>query len=165
MKKLFGILLVCLLLFGCGKKNKEEKKPEVVEEGIVINGVKYELDVDNFDYDIHYKTATNFKKLNYGNSIGLFSENDKNDGNPVFVIRLFKYKNMTLEKAIVDLTEKNVKGEDIVINNLNYHYLKTDNDIEVYFHVEGKNTYAVTFVGKYDMSKMKEEFLNNVVYE
>ena len=166
MKKFLLLVLISLLfLSGCGKKEEQKKEKEVIEEGIVINGVKYELNQEENEYGIKFMIASNFDKKSYINSLGYFSELDKNDNSPVFVIRVFKYENKTIKEAIKDLTDKDLTGEEIKVGDVDYTYVKTDNDIEEYFHKKDKYIYAFTFIGKQDISKLKNEFLNNIVFD
>ena len=66
MKKflLLFILVISLILTGCGKKTDELASNEVILEGI-----KYTLNQDDNEYGIKYKVASNFRKTSLINAI------------------------------------------------------------------------------------------------
>ena len=93
-------ILVFLCVAGCVKKEKEEKKDiALLEDEVILENIKYKLDQDENEYGIKYKIASNFRKTTLSNAINYFSE-DINE-NPYFVIRIFYYKNKSIDYAIM----------------------------------------------------------------
>ena len=175
MKKFLLILLIMLSLFmisGCGKKNTEEKKEEEVKEvladdEVVLENIKYKLDQDDSSYKIDYKIASNFRKTVLTNAVNYFSENI--DDQAYFVIRIFYYKNKSIDYAIKDTTESYDKKYEIEIGDKKYtvvHFVNfTGADVELYYYKHKKDVYAYCFTSHIDLTRLRDIFLKSVVYK
>lgn len=172
MKK--NILLVTILisfiffLCACGssKKTSKPKKVEEPKDTVTLEKIKYKLDQDDEGYNLKYKVASNFRKSTLINAINYYSENI--DDTPYFVIRLFYYKNKDIDYAINDSTESYDKKWEETINGLDYtavHFINfTNADVNIYYHKHGNDTYAFVFTSHLDLTRLKNIFLENVVY-
>ena len=171
MKKNFKILLIIICIFicllGCTPKKKEGNKEKLADDEVVLENIKYKLDKDESEYGIKYKIASNFRKTTLTNAINYFSE-DINDS-PYFVIRLFHYKNKSIDYAINDATESYDKKEDVKINNIDYtkvHFVNyTKADVNIYFHKHNEDVYAFVFTSGLDLSRLEDIFLKSISYE
>lgn len=167
LKIFLVFILVFLCVAGCVKKEKEEKKDiALLEDEVILEKIKYKLDQDESEYGIKYKIASNFRKTTLSNAVNYFSE-DINE-NPYFVIRIFHYKNKSIDYAINDATESYDKKEDIKINNLDYtivHFSNNNQDINIYFHKHENDVYAFVFTSKIDLSRLEDIFLKSISYE
>ena len=172
MKKNIKYLLLFIIIFGCligcGKVKKETKKEEnLADDEVILENIKYKLDKDESEYGIKYKIANNFRKTTLTNAINYFSE-DINDS-PYFVIRIFHYKNKSIDYAINDATESYDKKEDVKINNIDYtkvHFVNyTKADVDIYFHKHNEDVYAFVFTSSVNMSRLEDIFLKSISYE
>ena len=171
MKRNFKILLIIICIFicllGCTPKKKEGNKEKLADDEVVLENIKYKLDKDESEYGIKYKIASNFRKTTLTNAINYFSE-DINDS-PYFVIRLFHYKNKSIDYAINDATESYDKKEDVKINNIDYtkvHFVNyTKADVNIYFHKHNEDVYAFVFTSGLDLSRLEDIFLKSISYE
>ena len=171
MKKNFKILLIIICIFicllGCTPKKKEGNKEKLADDEVVLENIKYKLDKDESEYGIKYKIASNFRKTTLTNAINYFSE-DINDS-PYFVIRLFHYKNKSIDYAINDATESYDKKEDVKLNNIDYtkvHFVNyTKADVNIYFHKHNEDVYAFVFTSGLDLSRLEDIFLKSISYE
>lgn len=169
MKKVFLILLLVLLFFvtGCSKNNgkKEEK---LKDDEVILEKIKYKLDQDETGYGIKYKIASNFRKSEMINAINYFSENI--DNRAYFVIRIFHYKNKSVEYAIKDTTTSYDKKWETKMGDLDYTAVHFVNPIgenvetKIYYHKSGKDVYAFCFTAAIDLSRLEEIFLKSVEY-
>lgn len=168
LTKLVLILIMAFILIGCGKDNDDEPKEEVLEsDTVILENIKYKLDQDDNEYGINYKIASNFRKTDMGNAINYFSENINDQ--PYFVIRMFYYKNKTIDYAINDTTESYDKKFEEKVNDLDYtvvHFINyTGADVNIYYHQNNNDVYAFCFTAGIDITRLKDIFLSSIVYE
>ena len=95
--KFIVLFIVFISLFGCGNKNGENK---LLDDEVILEGIKYKLDQSDSEYGINYKIASNFRKTTLINAVNYYSENINDSA--YFVIRIFHYKNKSIEYAIND---------------------------------------------------------------
>ena len=173
MKKIFKILLVLsfvVLLFGCNKKEEETIKEEkLAEDEVVLENIKYKLDVEDKGYKIKYKVANNFRKVVLDNAINYYSE--KIDNSSYFVIRIFYYKDKNIKYAIKDSTNNDYEKKwKTKVNDLDYTVVRLKNPIgdevytNLYYHKTKKGTYAFVFTGAIDLNRLENIFLSNIDY-
>lgn len=172
MKKKLKIFLVLIIIFACligctSKKKKEEKVLNLLDDEVILENINYKLDKEESEYGIKYRIASNFRKTSLTNAINYFSE-DINDS-PYFVIRIFHYKNKSIDYAINDSTESYDKKEDVKINNIDYtkvHFINyTKADVNIYFHKHNEDVYAFVFTSGLDLSRLEDIFLKSISYE
>ena len=173
MKKVLLLIVMffsIVVFYGCGKKEEKpyntEQKEILADDEVVLEGIKYKLDQEENEYGFKYKVASNFRKADFGNAMCYFSE--KIDGNEYFVIRIFHYKNKTIDYAIKDtIPDYDIKKE-VKINDLDYTFAHAKNytgaDINFYYHKHGKEIHAISFTGHIDLSRLEDIFLKQVVY-
>ena len=158
MKRFISLLIVIIMIMiitGCNKKKE-------VEDGIVVNNVRYVLNQDDEAYTLKIKVASNFNKVVYPNAISYYSE--KVDGEYNFVIRIFQYKNFNIEKIVKDLTGEELETSKVTLFDKEYDYVKTDNNINIYIYKDKNYSYAITFTSKGDVEVLTQEFMKNVIY-
>lgn len=164
MKKflLLFIIVISLILTGCGKKTDELASNEVILEGI-----KYTLNQDDNEYGIKYKVASNFRKTSLINAINYYSENINDRA--YFVIRIFHYKNKSIDYAIKDSTTEYDKKYETKIDNLDYtvvHFINyTKADVNIYYHKHKNDVYAFVFTAGIDLTRLEDIFLKSIIYE
>ena len=164
MKKflLLFILVISLILTGCGKKTDELASNEVILEGI-----KYTLNQDDNEYGIKYKVASNFRKTSLINAINYYSENINDRA--YFVIRIFHYKDKSIDYAIKDSTTEYDKKYETKIDNLDYtvvHFINyTKADVNIYYHKHKNDVYAFVFTSGIDLTRLEDIFLKSIIYE
>ena len=172
MKRSIKLLLIVSLVFmlcSCKKKEEVPKEPPLAEDEVILEGIKYKLDLDDGEYGIKYKIANNFRKSTMINAINYFSE--KINDESYFVIRLLKYKNKDVKYAIKDSTDNTYDKEwDTKINDLDYKVVRFKNPIgnevytNIYYHRHKKTTYAFVFTAAIDLTELEEKFLSRVEY-
>lgn len=168
MKKLLLILLVLFTFLLVGCSNSSSKQEELKDNEVILEGIKYKLDQDETGYGIKYKIASNFRKSEMINAINYFSENI--DNRAYFVIRIFHYKNKSVEYAIKDTTTSYDKKWETKMGNLDYTVVHFVNPIgenvetKIYYHKSGKDVYAFCFTAAIDLSRLEEIFLKSVEY-
>lgn len=161
--KVFLVILIMLsfTIIGCNKKE------ELASDEVVLENIKYKLDQDDEGYGIKYKIASNFRKSVMINAINYFSENI-NDS-PYFVIRLYYYKNKSLDYAIKDSVESYDKKEEVKIGERDYtkvHFINYNGaETNLYYYQYNKNIYTFVFTSSLDLSRLEEIFLNNIMFE
>lgn len=164
--KIFIFLLVSILLIGCGKKEVIPMEEQLADDEVVLENIKYKLDKDETGYGISYKIAENFRKTELINAINYFSENINDQ--PYFVIRIFHYKNKSIDYAINDSTESYDKKYDTTIDGVDYtvvHFLNfTKADVNIYYHKHNNDVYAFVFTSGIDISRLEEIFLKSIQY-
>lgn len=167
MKKivlLFFTCIICISLFGCSKNSTNDI---LEDDAVVLEGIKYKLNQVDSEYGIKYKVASNFRKTTLINAVNYFSENI-ND-NPYFVIRIFHYKNKSIDYAIKDSTTEYDKKYDTKVNNLDYtvvHFINyTNADVNIYYHKHHDDVYAFVFTSIIDLSRLESIFLQSINYE
>lgn len=164
MKKflLLFIIVISLILTGCGKKTDELASNEVILEGI-----KYTLNQDDNEYGIKYKVASNFRKTSLINAINYYSENINDRA--YFVIRIFHYKDKSIDYAIKDSTTEYDKKYETKIDNLDYtvvHFINyTKADVNIYYHKHKNDVYAFVFTSGIDLTRLEDIFLKSIIYE
>ena len=163
MKKfLLLFIIVISLLTGCGKKTDELAPNEVILEGI-----KYTLNQDDSEYGIKYKVANNFRKTSLINAINYYSENINDRA--YFVIRIFHYKNKSIDYAIKDSTTEYDKKYETKIDNFDYtvvHFINyTKADVNIYYHKYKNDVYAFVFTSGIDLTRLEDIFLKSISYE
>ncbi len=170
-KKIFLISLLIVMLgagmfslAGCGKKNVEEKKEEVVvdETLVKINGLDFHLKTEATFKDIKYTIADELRKADYERYIQ-YNYLQEDSTNLLF-FRIFYYGNKSFDEAAKDLgIEGNITLKDGKTNNIEYKlYEQPRNDggtIHFYFIDKDGSTYVINFVSKYDI----KDFENKVV--
>lgn len=177
MKKVFSLLLVLLLvvfLVGCGKKNNEQKNDEPVkllaDDEVEVNGVLYKLNKDESVYGINFKIAENFKKVNNGNAFSYFGKKDEESNSGNFVIRVFHYKNKTLEESIKFTADSYDSKEDVTIGDKNYtkvHFVNYNglNTYLFFYKYKKKEFYVYCFTAEKEEERLENIFLTNVIYK
>ena len=168
-RKIFiGLILVLLLVTGCGKKQApKEKKDTLAKDEVVLENIKYKLDQDDEGYGLKYKIASNFRRSNMINAINYFSE--EIDGSSYFVIRIYEYPNKDIEYAIKDSVETVEKREEVKVGDkeytkvyfTNYNGAKT----HLFYYTYNKTTYTFVFTARIDLSRLENIFLTNIKYE
>ena len=166
MKKTLCLLIIIVsFLTGCGNDSKPEKK--LGDNEVILEGIKYTLDKTDEEYGIKYKIADNFRKTSLINAINYYSENI-NDRS-YFVIRIFHYKNKSIDYAIKDSTTEYDKKYDTKINNLDYtvvHFINyTKADVNIYYHKHKNDVYAFVFTSGIDITRLEDIFLKSINYE
>ncbi len=169
MKKVLLILVILFsfVLVGCSKNNNK-KGDNLKDDEVILEGIKYKLDQDETGYGIKYKIASNFRKSELVNSINYFSE--KIDGQSYFVIRIFHYKNKSIDYAINDTTTSYDKKWETKFGDLDYTAVHFVNPIgenvetNLYYHKSGKDVYAFCFTASIDLSRLEEIFLKSIEY-
>ena len=163
MKKILLVLIMVLCLFGCKKK---EKEIELLEDEVILEGIKYKFDQDDSSYGINYKVASNLKKFDTGNAINYKSE--EIDGSSYFVFRIFHYTNKTIDYAIKDTTTEYDSKEEIKVGDVDYTKVHFTNyngaNTYLYYHKHNKDVYAFCFTAHIDISRLENIFLERIVY-
>ncbi len=166
MKRIIILLVFSismLIVVGCTK---------IIDKGlasdeVILENIKYKLDQDDSEYGIKYKVASNFRKTDMGNCINYYSE--KINDQSYFVIRIFHYKNKTIDYAIKDTVEEYDKREEVKVNNIDYtkvHFINfTKADVYLYYHKHNNDVYAFVFTAGIDLTRLEDIFLNSIVYE
>ena len=172
-KRLFVSIILLVLLFGlsaCGKTKKEEvieEEKQLEVDEVIIKDTLYKLNQDENGYGLKYKIASNFRKVDTGNALNYYSEKDSN-GNTYFVIRLFYFKNKTIDYAIKDTTETYDSKEEVEINGLKYtkvHFTNFNNANTYLFYYKNKNdVYAYCFTASSEEERLENIFLSQLVY-
>ena len=148
------------MLTACGKKDN------LLDDEVILEGIKYKLDQEDSEYGIKYKVAKNFRKTSLINAINYYSENINDRA--YFVIRIFHYKNKSIDYAINDSTESFDKKYDTKVNDLDYtvvHFINyTKADVNIYYHKHKNDVYAFVFTSGIDISRLEDIFLKSVVY-
>lgn len=151
------------MVVGCTKKIGFTS---LADDEVVLEGIKYKLNQEDSEYGIKYKVASNFRKTNPINCYSYYSENI--DNKAYFVIRIFHYKNKSIDYAIKDTVEEYDKKEEIKINDLDYtkvHFINyTKADVNLYYHKHQNDVYVFTFTGIIDLSRLEDIFLKNIEY-
>lgn len=170
MKKVLIIsLMILILITGCGKNKdkKAEKKEQLPNDTVILEGITYKLDQEDSEYGIKYKIANNFRKSVLPNAVNYFSE--KKDGQSYFVIRIYYYKNKDIEYAIKDSVESYEKREEVKVGDRNFTkvYFTNYNGAKTHlFYYEHNNSiYTFVFTAGIDLSRLENIFLNNVLFE
>lgn len=168
-KLLICLLLVLLLVTGCGKKESasKEKKESLAKDEVVLEDIKYKLDQEDSEYGIKYKIASNFRKSVMINAVNYFSENI--DESPYFVIRIYQYPNKDIEYAIKDSVETVEKREQVTIGDKEYTKVYFTNyngaHTNLFYYTHNKTTYTFVFTSGIDLSRLENIFLENISYE
>ena len=161
MKKVLLVFIMLLFLVGCGKKDV------LGDNEVILEGIKYTLNQDDSEYGIKYKVAGNFRKTSLINAINYYSENI--DNHDYFVIRIFHYKNKSIDYAINDSTTEYDKKYETKVNNLDYtvvHFINyTKADVNIYYHKHKNDVYAFVFTSGIDLTRLEDIFLKNINYE
>ena len=164
--KAFIVFVVLISLIGCNKKT-EEPEVKLEKDEVILEGIKYKLDQDESEYGIKYKIASNFRKTTLTNAVNYFSENINDSA--YFVIRIFHYKNKTIDYAINDSTESYDNKYETQVNDLDYtvvHFVNyTKADVNIYYHKHNDDVYAFVFTSGIDLTRLVEIFLGSIEYE
>lgn len=167
MKKKIFLILLLMSLFTLTSCGKNEEKEELADDTVILENIKYQLNQDEEGYGIKYKIASNFRKSVLINAINYFSENINDRA--YFVIRIYQYKNKTMDYAIKDSVPEYDKKEEKIINNLDYtmvHFINYNGaNTNVYYHKHNKDIYAFVFTAGIDLSRLEKIFLNSIQYE
>ena len=167
-KKIFLVLLIAISLFltsGCTSTKKEELK--LADDEVIINNKMYKLNQDENGYGIKYKIASNFIKRDTGNALNYYAEKNE-DNSSDFVIRIFHYKNKSLDYAIKDTVEKYDSKAEVEINGLKYtklHFVNYNNANTYLFYYElNKDVYVFCFTAWNEEERLENIFMNQIVY-
>ena len=167
MKRIIILLIfsiTMLIVVGCTK---------IIDKGlasdeVILENIKYKLDQDDSEYGIKYKVASNFRKADMINCFSYYSEyiNDRT----YFVIRIFHYKNKSIDYAIKDTVEDKYESkEEVKVNNIDYtkvHFINyTKADVYLYYHKYKNDVYVFSFTAGIDLTRLEDIFLNSIVYE
>ena len=166
-KVILLLMIVCLLLVGCGKK-EEKGEVELPNDEVILENIKYKLDQDDSEYGIKYKVASNFRKNVLINAVNYFSENI-NDS-PYFVIRIYHYTDKNLEESIKWSVEDYDKREEVKVGDREYtkvHFINYNKaETNLYFYEKAKKEfYVFVFTSSLDLSRLEEIFLNGVSFD
>lgn len=155
------IFIISICLVGCGKEET------IKDNEVVLENIKYTLDQEESEYGIKYKVASNFRKTTMVNAVNYFSENI-NDS-PYFVIRIYHYKDKSIDYAIKDSTESYDNKWAERINNTDYtavHFVNYNGaETNLYYHKHKNDVYVFVFTSSLDLTKLKDIFINSIVYE
>ena len=171
-KKIFLFLLTILLVFeitGCSCSRKVEPEQKLADDEVIVNDTLYKLDQDESGYGITYKIATNFRKWDSGNALNYFGRiGDTNESN--FVIRVFYYKNKTIDYAIKDTTENKFDSkEEVEINGQKYTKVHFENyngaNTYLFYYKHNKDVYAYCFTANEEIERLENIFLSQVIYK
>ena len=169
MKNILKISLLLVLFFGICSCKKEEKEISLAEDEVILEGIKYKLDLEDSGYGIKYKVASNFRRSDMINAINYFSE--KIDDRSYFVIRILQYKNKDIKYAIKDSTDnKYDKKWNTKVGDLDYTVVRFKNPIgnevytNIYYYTHKKTTYAFVFTAAIDISRLENIFLSQIEY-
>ncbi len=169
-KKIILIILIIVVLFmtsGCGCSKREEE-PKLADDEIMIRDVMYKLNKDESGYGISYKIAENFVFRDTGNALNYYAQKNE-DGTSDFVIRIFHYKNKTLDYAIKDTVEEYDSRKEVEINGVKYtklHFVNYNNANTYLFYYEfNKDIYVFCFTAWNEEERLENVFLNRVQYE
>ena len=180
MKKVFSLLLVLFLvlfLVGCGKKNnnqqpepKKETEQVLADDEVKVNGVLYKLNKDESVYGLKFKIAENFKKVDNGNAFSYFGKKDEESNTGNFIIRVFHYKNKTLEESIKFTAEKYDSREEVTIGDKKYtkvHFVNYNglNTYLFFYKYKKKEFYVYCFTADKEEERLENIFLTNVIYK
>ena len=162
MKKILILLIIVLCLVGCGRKAYVLSSDEVILEGI-----KYKLNKTDEEYGIKYKIADNFRKSVMINAVNYYSENINDRA--YFVIRIFYYKNKSIDYAIKDSTTSYDKKYDTKVGEIDYtvvHFINyTKADVNIFYHKHKNDVYAFVFTSGIDLSRLEDIFLKSIEYK
>lgn len=172
MKKVFLSIIMILLLFtisSCGSKKQEENSsPVLADDEYMINDILYKIDQSESGYGIDYKIASNFRKVDSGNALNYYSQKDEN-GSSQFVIRIFHYKNKSIDYAIKDTTESYDSKEEIEIEGVKYtkvHFTNfNDANTYLFYHKYKKDVYVFCFTASNEEERLENIFLRQIVYK
>ena len=170
-KKILLNLLFIMILFtvtGCVQSKVKDYSIKNANDEVEIHGVLYKLNQDETGYGINYKIASNFRKVDTGNALNYYSVKNE-DNTSDFVIRIFHYKNKSLEYAIKDTVEEYDSKTDVEINGLKYtkvHFTNYNNaNTYLFYHEYNKDIYVFCFTAWTEEEKLENIFLNQIVYE
>lgn len=168
LKVFLVLVIIFIFLIGCvNVEKKEETKNDLADDEVILENINYKLNQDESEYGIKYKIASNFRKTTLSNAINYFSE-DINES-PYFVIRIFHYKNKSIDYAINDTTESYDIKEEVKINDVVYtkvHFINyTKADVNIYYHKHEEDVYAYVFTSGIDLSRLENIFLKSILYE
>ncbi len=166
MKKILLVLLIIMLMIGCAKKANEEVK--LAEDEVVINNKMYKLNQDEKGYGINYKIDSYFRKVDSGNALNYYAPKNE-DGTSDFVIRVFYYKNKSLDYVIKDTVEKYDSKSEVEINGLKYtkvHFTNyNDANTYLFYYKHNKDIYVFCFTAWTEQERLENVFLSQIVYE
>lgn len=170
MKKKLILFLLCLttifIIIGCAKR--EEPETKLADDEVIINNKMYKLDQDETGYGINFKIASNFVFRDTGNALNYYAEKNE-DNTSDFVIRIFHYKNKTLDYAIKDTVEEYDSKTEVEINGIKYtkvHFVNyNDANTYLFYYEYKKDIYVFCFTAWHEEERLENIFLNNVVYE
>ena len=165
----FSLLLI-ITLTGCGNKVEDNNSttPEehkLANDEVEIDNVIFKLDQDETGYDINYKIDSDFRKVDSGNALSYFGENgDKT----YFIIRLFHYKNKSIDYAIKDTTTEYDSKEEVEVNGLKYTKVHFTNfngaNTYLFYYKNDKDVYAICFTSSEEQPRLENIFLSQIVY-
>lgn len=168
-KKIFISLFLLLSLFiitSCGNK-KVEEGPKLADDEVIIKDRMYKLDQDETGYGISYKIASNFVFRDTGNALNYYGERNE-DNTSDFVIRIFYYKNKSLDYAIKDTVESYDSRSEVEINGLKYtkvHFVNYNNaNTYLFYYKHNKDIYVFCFTAWVEEERLENIFLNSIVY-
>lgn len=172
MKKILLCLFVIVAIFsitgcGCSKENKEEDKPEVVDNTLVtINGLEFHLTKETAFKDLKYTIVEDFRELNFDHYVEYkyYQESGPN----LLFFRVFYYEGKDFEASRKDLgLDDSFVFEDGKTNNIEYKMIdehRTDGTIHFYFINKDNNTYVLHFASQYDIKDFETKVVNSVKF-
>ena len=161
------VLIVFLILVGCGKKENLNENT-LADDEVVIGGKTYKLNQDETGYGINYKIASNFVFRDTGNALNYYAERNE-DNTSDFVIRIFHYKNKSLDYAIKDTVTEYDSKTEVEINGVKYtklHFTNYNNANTYLFYYEyKKDIYVFCFTAWQEEERLENIFLNRVAFK
>jgi len=174
MKKPFKILLIILALFlvvGCSKKEEnKEKKEESKEVKILVDGIEFKFDKDANFQNLSFKVDEKLPESNpYTDPKAapirqyLYKQKDT-DSSYKIVIRMFYYKNKTLEQAMKDLGLDEDSSSLYTVESEHMSLKMYDKNQEtgsqhIYFINDKTDHYAIQIGSRSDIKTFENEFL------
>ena len=177
MKKLFGLLVILfaiVLLTGCGCARKDKEEPKEVEQTLAddelfFDNILYKFNKEENHYGITYKVSENMRLWDSGNAFNYFSVKQENETD-AFIIRVFYYKNKSVDYAIKDTTDNKYESkEEVELDGRKYTKVHFQNsggaNTYLFYYKNKKDVYAYCFTSLKEVERLESIFLRLVEYE
>ena len=167
MKKkiLLGLLVITFIIAMTGCKDKTEEDQKLADDEVYIVDTLYKLDTEESGYGIKYKIDKNFRKWNSGNALNYFGDGQE-ENSTNFVIRVFYYKNKTIDYAIKDTTTEYDSKTEVEINGLKYTKVHFTNyngaNTYLFYYKKNKDVYVFCFTASQEEERLENIFLTQV---